>query len=285
MLIVFLQFMAMSALQAATGRALSSDPTNSHLTILKLQMIYLIATIGSPAVLMAIMLTKSVRKTLKLYMPSPGMLAAAVVLPLVLRPVSVELLHLLEPFFPKAPPGMEKFVAALRNQELPGWIGYLAIVVCPGLCEEVAFRGFMLSGLQRSKSFWLPILMSSFAFGVIHLIPQQVFNAFLMGIVLGILAVKSRSLIPPILFHLINNGLEVFAMRNDIGPLERGLGKWFFEVQVNVVEKGVVHPLPYPQLRYTPLMVGLGVFVASLILFRIVTTKQSPDVAERRAGF
>jgi sodium transport system permease protein len=89
----------------------------------------------------------------------------------------------------------------------------------------------MLSGLQRSGRFWLPIVLSSVAFGVVHMIPQQVFNATLLGIVLGILAVRSGSLIPGVVFHLLFNGSQVVLARVDTSVLERGIGSWLITVQ------------------------------------------------------
>jgi sodium transport system permease protein len=38
---------------------------------------------------------------------------------------------------------------------------------------------------------------------------QQLFNATLLGLVLGLLAVRSRSILPGMLFHFVNNALTV----------------------------------------------------------------------------
>ncbi len=42
------------------------------------------------------------------------------------------------------------------------------------------------------------------------MIPQQVFNAALLGLVLGLLAIYSRSLFPAMIFHFLNNALATF---------------------------------------------------------------------------
>jgi sodium transport system permease protein len=59
----------------------------------------------------------------------------------------------------------------------------------------------------------LAVGLSSIAFGMIHMIPEQVFNTTLLGLVLGTLAVRSRSLLPCVLFHFLNNALGVFHGR------------------------------------------------------------------------
>jgi sodium transport system permease protein len=49
-------------------------------------------------------------------------------------------------------------------------------------------------------------------FGFLHVLLslfQQLFNATLLGIVLGLLAVRSRSILPGILFHFLNNAMGV----------------------------------------------------------------------------
>ena len=66
-----------------------------------------------------------------------------------------------------------------------------------GVCEELAFRGFILSGLERGHRTRSAILLSALLFGFLHVLLslfQQLFNATLLGIVLGLLAVRSRSI-------------------------------------------------------------------------------------------
>src|SRR5262249_56761953 len=82
----------------------------------------------------------------------------------------------------------------------------------PAVCEELAFRGFILSGLERQHRTRSAILLSALMFGFLHVLLslfQQLFNATLLGIVLGLLAVRSRSILPGILFHFLNNAMGV----------------------------------------------------------------------------
>ena len=82
----------------------------------------------------------------------------------------------------------------------------------PAICEEFAFRGFILSGLEHQHRTRSAILLSALMFGFLHVLLslfQQLFNATLLGVVLGLLAVRSRSILPGIVFHFINNALAV----------------------------------------------------------------------------
>ena len=82
----------------------------------------------------------------------------------------------------------------------------------PAICEEFAFRGFILSGLEHQHRTRSAILLSALMFGFLHVLLslfQQLFNATLLGIVLGLLAVRSRSILPGLIFHFLNNTIAV----------------------------------------------------------------------------
>ncbi len=187
--------------------------SNSETTALRLQMIYLLATVATPALMMAVLLTSNPLKTLKIRGCDFRWIALSVVLPFVLQPLSIELLSRLHWFFPPLPPGIDRIMASMSSQNLPLWLPLLAFAVTPAICEELAFRGFILSGLQRTHRYRLAAIMSSVAFGIVHMIPQQVFNATLLGLVLAALALRSGSLIPGVIFHFIFNGTQVVVAR------------------------------------------------------------------------
>ncbi|MBX3440798.1 MAG: ABC transporter permease subunit [Planctomyces sp.] len=195
--------------------------------VLQLQMIYLLTTVATPALMMAVLLTRDPLRTLKLRGCHPKWLLAGLVLPLILQPLAIELLHQMRWFFPELPAGVEQTLKAMTNPGVPLWLALLAFAVAPAICEELAFRGFILSGLQRTQRYRLAAVMSSVAFGIVHMIPQQVFNATLLGLVLAALALRSGSLYPGVLFHLVFNGTQVLMARmpRDM-TAESGLLDW-----------------------------------------------------------
>ena len=105
--------------------------------------------------------------------------------------------------------------------------------VTPAICEELAFRGFMLSGLQSGlqRNFWTPIVISSVCFGVVHMIAHQVFNAMLLGFVLGLLAVRSRSLLPGVIFHFLFNAMQLAQSRIPVRYFDSPAMQWLFSVE------------------------------------------------------
>ena len=79
----------------------------------------------------------------------------------------------------------------------------------------MAFRGFIFSGLIRTYRTGTAIVLSAFLFGFLHVLLslfQQLFGATLLGLVLGLIAVRSRSLWPGVLFHFINNAIGVLIV-------------------------------------------------------------------------
>ena len=83
----------------------------------------------------------------------------------------------------------------------------LVIAVVPAVCEELAFRGFILSGFRHLGHKWRAIIYSAVLFGLAHGILQQSLIACLLGVVLGFLAVQSGSILPGIVFHVVHNTL------------------------------------------------------------------------------
>jgi len=163
--------------------------------------------------LMALILTTSLRQSLRLRWPDWRFLGAAVVLPLVLYPLVVELVASLTWFFPPLSEGAVRVIKSMSDGNQPLWLIVVAFAVAPAICEELAFRGFILTGFCRNGRTRLAIILSALTFGVMHMIPQQVFTTTLVGIVLGLIAVRSRSLIPGVVFHFLFNSMSIVRER------------------------------------------------------------------------
>ena len=266
-IVVLTQFAAMSSMKPS----FDADSLTNSLRVLKWQTIFLIATVGVPPALMAVLLTSRVRRTLKLYWPQWQYLALGIVLPIVLQPIAIELIHQMEWFFPKLPAEMGEFMKKLSDPNVKWYWPLLAIAVTPAICEEVAFRGFLLSGLQsgRQRSFWTPILISAVCFGVVHMIAHQVFNAMLLGIVLGLLAVRSRSLIPGVIFHFIFNGMQVLQSRIPEKYFEPQFMQWLFSFEGESGQRA---------LRFNAPVLAVSGVLSVVLISWLVKTPPDSDV-------
>jgi sodium transport system permease protein len=173
-----------------------------------------IGLIAAPALFMAIILTRSPRKTLSLTAPRPLTLPAAVLLACALHPIVVVLakgIQMLYPIGEETQRQLGELTSLLTEAPLPYLL--LVLAITPAICEELAFRGFILSGLRRNGRRRAAIIISSIFFGVTHGLLQQSLGACAVGMVLGYLAVQTGSLLPCMLFHLTHNSLAVLTSR------------------------------------------------------------------------
>lgn len=99
------------------------------------------------------------------------------------------------------------------SQMESGWTGVLAIVVLGPVLEEMLFRGGVTEELLRKFSAGKAILYSALIFGIFHINPAQIIPATFVGLLLGWLYYKTRSLMPCITVHILNNGLSVALSR------------------------------------------------------------------------
>lgn len=267
-LIMLLQFAAFKAFNAATLAGIDMP------RLLLIQQIVIVAT---PALLMGIMLTTSMRETFRLRMPRPGMLLIAAALPCVLHPLSVELQYSLSWFFPPLPPNAERALKTLSSGDHAWWLVLLAFAFVPAVCEELAFRGFILSGFNSTGRAWLAIVLSSLAFGITHMIPQQVFNAGLLGLALGLIVIRGGSLYPAIAFHFVFNALALVHARLGAAPpdwLDASPLEWFVRHSAGAIR------YPWPTLVIAAAL--------AIILLRRLARSSRPrggaDYAAPKAG-
>jgi sodium transport system permease protein len=223
-----------------------------------------IALIATPPCLMAILLTRRPLASLALRRPTfAATLPAAALLAVLLHPVIVWVSLGIQAVYPIS----EEVAASLAPLEnlmrsAPLVQVVLLIGVAPAICEELAFRGFILSGLRRMGHKWGAIALSAALFGVAHGLLQQSLSAFLVGIVIGYVAVKSNSLWPAIVFHAVHNSLIVIAGRPTPAEVEASwLLSWVMIPARTIFD--LVPPLEWllgdavagDQLVYNPLLV------------------------------
>ena len=98
-------------------------------------------------------------------------------------------------------------------------VGIIAVAFLGPISEEVVFRaGFMKPMLDRRVNPWIPIVVSSIIFGLIHMNIPQMVNAFCMGLILAIIYYRTRSLIITCAAHILNNCATAYIMLNVANP-------------------------------------------------------------------
>jgi membrane protease YdiL (CAAX protease family) len=75
--------------------------------------------------------------------------------------------------------------------------------------EEFFFRGLLLNGFVNNYSIRKSIILSSLLFGLVHLNPWQFVSALIIGIFLGWIYLRTKSLLLNIYFHVIFNSFSL----------------------------------------------------------------------------
>ena len=216
----------------------------------------------TPAMLMTVMLTRSPAQTLLLKKPVWWTLPAAAFLAISLHP-TLRLLQLaVQQLYPVSPVVQESLHSLEQAPNF--WIPLLLVAFVPAICEELAFRGFILSGFRHLGHKWWAIVLSSIIFGVTHMLLQQSIVACVVGAVIGYIAVQTGSIFPAMVFHFTHNGLLLAMMQFQSSPF---------------LQK-ITRPLADPtEFIYDWWLVGLGCVIAGilLVLFAGLTYRKTDE--------
>jgi sodium transport system permease protein len=174
----------------------------------------LVAFVVTPPLLMALLLTTRPRYGLGLRLPPPQALVSAAALVLLLVLPLTDLGGWLLASFPQLKQLLTEstLLESVGRGHATGtgaWQLALVVVLLAPVCEELAFRGFILTGLRQRFHPWTAILLSSLLFAASHLNVFQLVPTFILGVILGVVATRSRSVLPGMLLHLLYNGLFV----------------------------------------------------------------------------
>jgi sodium transport system permease protein len=87
------------------------------------------------------------------------------------------------------------------------------IAASPAICEELFFRGALLSGLRRTLSPWAAALVCGVLFGIFHLDLVRLLPTAVLGTILAWLTLAGGSILPAMIFHFLNNASAVLVTR------------------------------------------------------------------------
>jgi sodium transport system permease protein len=211
------------------------------------------AVIAAPVVFMAVMMTTRPLKTLLLNRFSFVAVFLAILLAVALHPTVALFGSWLKQLYPMSEEteGLLKKLNVLLTGA-PIWALLLLIAVIPAICEELAFRGFILSGFRHWGSRTRAIVVTSIFFGALHGFLHQSINATLLGFVIGYIAVKTESLWPCIAFHITNNSLGI--LMGTLLEENSENTKWFIASADNT------------GYQFQPTIIVIGLLAAGVIL-------------------
>lgn len=107
---------------------------------------------------------------------------------------------------------MPDFMKQLFEQMLSFSIwGFILVCIAAPLLEEILCRGIFLRSFLENYSAKKAILWSALIFAVLHMNPWQAIPAFVIGYFMGWLFYRTKSLLPSIIVHFLNNFVAYVA--------------------------------------------------------------------------
>ena len=138
----------------------------------------------------------------------------------------------------------------------PLWSSFLVTAIFAPFFEEWLCRGMILRGLlTKIKPAWA-IIISALFFALIHMNPWQALNAFIIGVIMGVVYYRTGNLYLTMLIHFVNNGFAVIMAHTSAQEYE------FF---IDMIGKGM-YAVVY--------VLGVIVLVGCLYVFSRIPLKQ-----------
>ena len=191
------------------------------------------------------------RNALSLRMPGPGVWLAGLVIASGWAVLSLQLSVWQQKIIP-FPEDLAKEMERLTGLgDQPLWFLLLVLALSPAICEEVVFRGAILSGLRKYLPWWALLVVVGIAFGLAHISIHRMFLTALSGMVLTYIVWRSGSIFPGMLTHFIINATGVFLQTTyvpeSIQPMldralkdEQGFPWWLIAVALMVWVGGIL---------------------------------------------
>jgi len=98
-------------------------------------------------------------------------------------------------------------------EQAPVSLLLLVIAVAPAIGEEVIFRGVIGRGLTGRYGVVAGVTLTSMMFAAVHMHPAHVVALLPLAVFIHLVYLSTRSLLAPILLHLLNNSLAVFILK------------------------------------------------------------------------
>lgn len=110
----------------------------------------------------------------------------------------------------------------VANSLLSFIILLLSIGIIPPICEELLFRGVLITGYAKG-GLWFAAVISSFLFALFHDNPYRLIELFGAALVSSLLVIKSGSIFPGIIVHLLTNSTYVVSSYFQGGDMLEGI--------------------------------------------------------------
>ncbi|WP_276630740.1 CPBP family intramembrane glutamic endopeptidase, partial [Terrisporobacter hibernicus] len=141
------------------------------------------------------------------------------------------------------------------------------VAVMPAICEELFFRGFILTSFKHNKkSYRGAMIASGILFGIMHMDFIRIIPTSILGISFAYAVCKTNSIGVSMFMHFINNGFAVVVSYVSSNVLKN-------------VEMNTVNYLPFNQLL---VFISLGILFIGIavLLFKENKTLDKNNIIE-----
>jgi membrane protease YdiL (CAAX protease family) len=118
-------------------------------------------------------------------------------------------------------------------------LAILAIGIFGPINEELIFRGGVMNSMRRDSTPVVGIIISSLAFGLMHMLPLQICYATFMGVLIALAFHFTKSIVPCIIIHIVNNTtstlMNIYADYFPDGFLKKGTPSFWIALGVSLI--------------------------------------------------
>ncbi len=186
-------------------------------------------------------------------------------------------------------------VTGLESHSAPELLFALFVfALLPGVCEEALFRGAIQGVLERRGAL-RAVAVTGVLFGLFHVSPWTIPSATFLGLVFGILVIRTGSIVPAMLAHAANNTISLtvaflvskWAERTTYPPALLSAAVAVFAVSAvlywRMTRGAAVPPSPLASVPAAlgrgvkaAVMAAAGLLVAILVLFGVALVLIAP---------
>jgi len=181
----------------------------------------------APTIFFTRLRTSNIKRTFRLNAPAPHLIFLSILGIILIQPflqgymvgqdyllnhlpfMKESLKHIKDIFDTLESAGL-KIVSAHSDFEFA--VVVFVICITPAICEEVLFRGFVLSNLKLISRPSVAIFLSGFLFAVYHFQPFNIVPLIALGCFLGFVVYCSNSIYTGMICHFLNNFFATFFL-------------------------------------------------------------------------
>ncbi len=130
---------------------------------------------------------------------------------------------------------LEKFLN-LQTQDIPLFWGLIILALSPAICEELLFRGLILSSFKKHLSPAITIGLTALLFGIFHIHIFRILPTAIIGVYLTFIVYYTGSVYLGMIAHALNNAFAVLYI--SIPGFPNTLG-WLFREE-SITPPGLV---------------------------------------------